>query len=458
MKTKVAILHTNDLHSHFENVPKIIRFMKSQTDKLRAAGYTVFKVDDGDAIDRFNPLTDATSGKGNIEILNKMNYDVATIGNNEALTNSHSELNDLYNQANFQIVLDNVIDEDTGKAPVWAKSFADYKLKNGTKLRFMALTCPYPTFKFMDWKVLPVMPTIAADLKKWQGDYDVLILLSHLGINYDRKIAKAFPEISIIVGGHTHHLLEHGEMVQQTLLTAAEKWGHYVGQITFEVDGSEIFNRDAKVFKVSEMEAEDTDFEMISAWNDKGKKLLASQKVAKLPQKLKNNLLEDNPLIEIGLKAIEQATDTDAAVLNTGLFLDDLPKGIVDMNQIHKILPHNIHVMKTEFLGYNLWRMVKEMEKNKGFLIRFTQKGMGFRGKNFGLLIYDGIKYDQSKQQLFWHDKLVLPDQKYKIALIDHYDFIPFFPTISIVGKNTIYFNGTLENVFAKYLAKKYPL
>ena len=42
MKNKVAILHTNDLHSHFENFPKIKRLMQSKTKELEFQGYSVF--------------------------------------------------------------------------------------------------------------------------------------------------------------------------------------------------------------------------------------------------------------------------------------------------------------------------------------------------------------------------------------------------------------------------------
>ena len=458
MKNKVAILHTNDLHSHFENFPKIKRFMQSKTKELESQGYTIFRVDDGDAMDRSNPLTDVTNGQANVELLNQLNYDVATVGNNEVLTNSHDDLEHLYDKANFKVILDNVDEKETSKKPQWSDSYADYVLPNGSKLRFMALTFPYPTFKMLGWNVYPVYETINKQLKKWSGDYDVLILLSHLGINYDGEIAKRFPEISIIIGGHTHHLLKTGKLVNQTLLTAAEKWGHYVGVITFNVDGKHVSNRQAEVVKVSELASQPEDKDWIEEIDQQGHTMLADQKIADLPKPLTTSLESDNSMIEVGLKALESYTKTEAAILNTGLFLKDLPKGIVDMNQIQQVLPHNIHAMKTTFWGFDLVRLIKEMEKNKKFLIHFEQKGMGFRGKYFGLLEYDGVEYDDKRNRVLWHGKQIILFKKYEVGLIDHYDFIPFFPTVDIAGKNKIYFDGTLKQIFAEYLAKKYPI
>ena len=107
---KIAILHTNDLHSHFENWPRIKRYLISEKQKLEKQGYFVITVDLGDALDRADPLTDATNGKANVELLNEIGYDAATIGNNEGLTNSKDQLNHLYDAANFDVVLGNIVD------------------------------------------------------------------------------------------------------------------------------------------------------------------------------------------------------------------------------------------------------------------------------------------------------------------------------------------------------------
>src|SRR5699024_4353351 len=66
---------------------------------------------------------------------------------------------------------------------------------------------------------------------KLQDKTDMIVLLSHLGIYEDRTIAKEFPEIDVIIGGHTHHLLEQGEYVGQTLLAAAGKFCTHVGEV-----------------------------------------------------------------------------------------------------------------------------------------------------------------------------------------------------------------------------------
>lgn len=116
---KLVVFHTNDLHSHFENVPKIRRYLQQTRKMLEKAQTSVLAVDLGDAMDRVHPYTEATNGKINIELMNQIGYDAVTIGNNEGIGNSHQQLMDLYRDAKFPVIVDNLLDRTTGKPPKW---------------------------------------------------------------------------------------------------------------------------------------------------------------------------------------------------------------------------------------------------------------------------------------------------------------------------------------------------
>jgi 2',3'-cyclic-nucleotide 2'-phosphodiesterase (5'-nucleotidase family) len=58
---------------------------------------------------------------------------------------------------------------------------------------------------------------------------DLLIALTHIGIARDRDLAVAAPEIDLIIGGHTHVVLEHGERIGETLIVQAGSHGRYYG-------------------------------------------------------------------------------------------------------------------------------------------------------------------------------------------------------------------------------------
>ena len=83
MMERITILHTNDLHSHFENWPRIRRYLKTTRQQVMADGATVYTFDLGDHVDRVHPVSEATNGQQNIQLMNQIGYDGVTIGNNE---------------------------------------------------------------------------------------------------------------------------------------------------------------------------------------------------------------------------------------------------------------------------------------------------------------------------------------------------------------------------------------
>lgn len=461
MTEKITILHTNDIHSHFENWPRIRRFITRRRELLnQQKNSSVITVDLGDAVDRAHPLTEVTNGKANVELLNQIHYDAVTIGNNEGLTNSHEQLNELYTDANFDVVLANILDDKTKQIPHWAKPFKIVTTPEKTRVLILGLTAPYLlTYPILGWDPLSPDAVIPRILKQNKGKYDIAVLLSHLGHDVDRRLARKFPELDVIIGSHTHHLLVKGERINTSLLAAAEKWGHYIGEITIKVDKHhKILEDHAVVTKTETLPVDPKDDSEITEYQQHGEALLARNKLARIKTPMTTNLVGHSRLVDEGLHSIMEKAETQAGILNSGLFLRNLPTGIVDRNQLHQMLPHAMHVMRVTLDGYNLWRLIKEMERNHNFLIKFPQKGMGFRGKYFGELHYNGLRYDKDAGQLFFREELVSPIKTYQVAMPDHYLFIPFFPTIDIIGKNEILYDQNLRDVFGDYLAKHYPL
>ncbi|MDR1568809.1 MAG: metallophosphoesterase [Streptococcaceae bacterium] len=449
---RIKILHTNDLHSHFENWPKIRRFLLAEQKDPNA---TVYTFDLGDFIDRFHPLTEATSGKANIELMNEVHYDAVTIGNNEGIGSAKKDLNQLYDAANFDVVLGNLKEPTTNQLPDWACPYKILETADGTRLAILGLTAYFPlTYAPNGWRIETVdtvLPDLLAEVK---NEADVIILLSHLGISEDRRLAKIYPELDIIIGSHTHHLLPSGEIVNGTLLAAAGKWGRYIGTIELLLKGKQIID-----FKISTVTTDslamypDDEREILTLWN-KGNQLLEAESVGFLPKTLSNDEKANFPLTFCSLKALQRFAGVDVAILNSGLFLGNLPKGMVNMGQLHQILPHPMHIIKVTLPGSEIKRLVLEMEKARGFLRHFPMVGMGFRGKVFGSIVYQGLSFDEKTQRVSWLGQVLDEQKNYTFATVDHFLFIPFFPTIEIKGEIEFIFPEFIRQVFADYLSE----
>lgn len=450
---QLRILHTNDLHSHFEHFPKIGRYLqKAQADNSVDDVYTF---DAGDFMDRSHPLTDATEGQANIKLMNGFNYDAITIGNNEGISNPHWVLEHLFDHANFPTVLANLREEDESM-PKWAVGHMFLTTQKKTRIALIGLTAAYPmTYGPNHWHVKMLGDSMDRELAQIEGKYDVLILLTHVGLKMDRWLAKHYPQINLIVGGHSHDLIEHGEKVGHTWITQTGKWGNYVGDIQMQLENHQVVKIVPKTVPTASMPEEPEDKAIIRGYYDEGKRLLSERKVAKLPEKFADDKVA---AVQVSLDAIADFAKTDLAILSSGLFLTPFKSGVITQYDLQKALPHPMHVVRSTLKGSDLWRLVMEIEKNRHYLDHFPLQGMSFRGKIFGQMYYKGIKVDIRRRMVYVNGHEIDPQKEYQIACLDHYVLVPFFPTLAIVGDNEFLFPQFLREVVGNYLAEKYPL
>ena len=457
---EIVLFHTNDLHSHFENWPKIRRLVKAKRSLHQKEGKTVVTIDLGDFSDRCHPLTEATDGRANVAIMNTLAYDLVTIGNNEGIGNSKKQLEHLYDQSTFEVVLANLEDPKTQTLPDFCQAYKIMTTKEGTKLGFIGLTAPFPlTYNPNGWTIKQVEAVLPQLITEVAPQCDVLILLSHLGIDTDFMIAANYPEIQVILGSHTHHLFKDGEKINHVQLAAAGKYGQYIGEVhLFVDDDTKQVTSYAKTMETASLEEQATDAKEIAGYLTEGHRLLQAQQIAQIPETLSTDLRQPHAFITVALKALKEAGQTEAAVLNNGLFLADLPEGIINADQLHEALPHPMHLIKVTLKGSDMSRLIREMEKSRQFLRKFPIRGMGFRGKIFGELCYDGIRFERNSQTVFWQGKPIQPEQKYTLTTVDHFQFVPFFPTIELVGEVEFLFPDVLRTVVANYLHAHYPI
>ncbi|HCE20298.1 MAG TPA: multifunctional 2',3'-cyclic-nucleotide 2'-phosphodiesterase/5'-nucleotidase/3'-nucleotidase [Enterococcus sp.] len=458
---KIVLLHTNDLHSHLENWPKIRRFIEQKKrENEKKENTTTITVDLGDFVDRWHPLSEATDGQANVELMNNIGYDAVTIGNNEGVGNAKDQLNHLYDQANFDILLDNLFDKHLLQPPKWAKKYKIIETPQQTKIGLLALTTPFPlTYSPNGWDIrnpYDILPELVEELRP---KVDILVLMSHLGIQDDRQIAQELPSIDVILGSHTHHLLIDGQIVNGVQLAAAGKYGQYVGEVHLTVDEHKnIIQKSARAIPTETMMTFIEDEQESQDYLTKGHELLAAKKVAKLPYDLSVDIFAEHSFIYEALEAVKYRGQTQGAMLNSGLFLTGLPAGLINQDQLHTALPHPMHLLNVTLKGSDLIRLVLEIEKNRAFLRNYPIRGMGFRGKIFGQVVYSGISYDAVNHQVHWLNQPIDNERRYTFTTVDHFMFVPFFPTIEIAGENEFLFPEFIRSVVGEYLNAHYPI
>jgi 5'-nucleotidase len=197
-------------------------------------------VDAGD-FSQGTPYFNIYKGVPEIELMNKMGYDVITLGNHE-FDNGSKALGKRLKKANFEIVCANYEFKNKRLArivkPYVVLNVADKKIGFFGLLRDMKqVIMPnyYQEVTFLD-PIDAAKKTV--DILKNKENCDIIICLSHLGFRAeyegditDRDIAENVPGIDFIIGGHSHLLLEEPVVVNDTKIVQAWKNGAYVGKI-----------------------------------------------------------------------------------------------------------------------------------------------------------------------------------------------------------------------------------
>lgn len=252
----ITLLHTNDIHSRVEPVDPnssdtriagkggYVR-IGTYVEQMRNQTPNMLLFDIGD-FSQGTPYYNIFRGEAEVQLMNAIGYDAATIGNHE-FDFGLDNMARLFRMANFPIVCSNYDVTGTvleGLVKPWL-----IMEKAGLKIGILGLGAPLEglvageNYKGVTYKDPFVTANeVAAHLRK-EG-CDVVICLSHLGLRNtigDVALAQKSHNIDIILGGHSHTLMESPEVYRNldgrdVYISQMGKNGIYVGRmdLTFE--------------------------------------------------------------------------------------------------------------------------------------------------------------------------------------------------------------------------------
>ena len=449
----IHIFHTNDLHSHFTYWKRSQSFIQIQRQMLAEKGETSFLVDLGDHLDRSNLYTEATLGKGNIKMLNDADYDVVTIGNNEGITLSYNLLYQLYDDAQFEVVVANLYSKSE-ESPRWMKPYTILTTQYGTKIAVIAATAPFDLFyKELGWDVTNPRAELVKLAFNLKEQADIIVCLSHLGITEDELLAQECPIIDVIFGSHTHHVFEHGHVENNVLLTGGGKFGQFTGQLTMEFDhvSRQVIEKSDILYENALLPTVEDEDRWVSNLQKEAKAIL-EKPIFTLTKPYNKEWFHRSQLSDLFAECMYDYTDADCVMFNAGIFVEPLRKGLISTYDIHKIFPHPINICVVQLTGNELKEIFTQSENEEW--PRLELKGLGFRGIIFGKILNYGIKMTKQRE-LFINGKLMKPDKIYRLATLDLFTFGYFFPSFKYAEKK-YFLPEFIRDVFKNYCMKKF--
>ena len=251
---KLTILHTNDVHSQIEPFPLNHNEYPNRGGFARRANIfkDLMKINPNtlifDAGDIFQGTPYFNFFKGDLELnlMKKMGYNAATIGNHEFDAGLNSLKKNILNN-NFQFISSNYNFDNTELEGLVSK-YKVYRRQGikigvfglGIELNGLVNSSLYRETKYYD----PVEIANEMTRRLKEKKCDLIICISHLGHTYqndkisDLKLGKLTSDIDLIIGGHTHTLLKKPEIIKNSknedvIINQVGSNGVYIGKIDF---------------------------------------------------------------------------------------------------------------------------------------------------------------------------------------------------------------------------------
>lgn len=344
--SEFVILSTNDMHATLSNAPRLATAIKECRD-------TVFTIV-ADAGDRWtgNAYVDLAQDRlPIIRLMNAVKYDVATLGNHEFDAGQQTLANAIA-YADFKVVCANMQSKHGGFVNL-AKS-ARISTPEGVNVDFVGVVTSFvngrPDGNEASFYGLTFEnPLDVAEREVKGSDGDVKVLLSHMGDDRDMELAGRCSDYDLIIGGHTHRLLD--TVVNGTVIGQTERKLKYIGVTRVKMRGRNVVSVEYENIPLAQY-AEDVETKQLVE-EIEGNPALRTV-VGRVAQPLNRTGLGN-----LQTEIIKEATRSDIGIYHKGgIRLEGLPKGDVVVKDLFDNEPFFSQVHTIEMTPAQLRKLI----------------------------------------------------------------------------------------------------
>lgn len=228
--------------------------------------------------------------------------------------------------------------------------------------------------------------SIEEEVEKLQSqNIDKIIMVSHLGHAVDKQLASQVSGIDVIIGGHSHDLVEGKKIIQApdgnpVIITQAGQNGEYFGQLDLT------FDKQGHIIEATN-NVQTTDNSPKSAvsmfFQDRilGKAIPLGT-ITRVDKMQGNSKVVENPYANFFADAMRTELDADIAMLNSANIRGTLKKGTLNSLDLDNLTPFSNPLVKA-----------KLSEKEIVDVIKQGAKSINDRMLKPGIMQVSGLKY-----------------------------------------------------------------
>jgi 5'-nucleotidase / UDP-sugar diphosphatase len=369
---KLTILHMNDPHGHYApyksgnysgligGFAKAEAVMADVATKDKAEGRHTLILMAGDLLTG-TPFSMVFKGTLGVELMNKMKFDAMVVGNHEFDYGQDNLLNNLKPIMKFPLLSANI--RTTGGKHPFESIFEKKFPGTDTKIEIFGLTTqetPITTHpKNVKGLVFDDPIATAKGILKHVGPKDLVIALTHLGIQEDKKLAAACPRINVIIGGHSHTELLEPVKVGNTIIGQAGAYAKYVGRIDLDVKDGKIKKYSGGLILLDDKIKEDPEIAAIIENHQQQMSSNLQKVIGKSDVVLQGNewAVRSGKTTNLGrliAYLLASSAGTKAAVMNGGGIRESIKQGDVTLGDVYTVLPFSNTVVKMDLIGADL--------------------------------------------------------------------------------------------------------
>ncbi|MEB3285645.1 MAG: 5'-nucleotidase C-terminal domain-containing protein [Candidatus Sericytochromatia bacterium] len=362
----LTILHTNDTHAHLETFDsrgrKDVGGMARRASlfqRIKQAESAVLVLDAGDVF-QGTPLFNFFSGEPDFITMQQAGYDAIAVGNHD-LDNGIGNLLLQAKHLKEPPISANLMGP-SGKA-----FFPSHRIfeRGGLKIAVIGAIGLNAFEAVAEGKRANLVfrdpkTEIEKVVQSVRPHVDLVVLLTHIGHEEEIALARALPDVDLIVGGHSHTKVSKPKVVEHphrhTLVAQAFQWGEYVGRIDLQVDNRRIVAHRGKLIPVSSDIPQDPEIaKTIEAYSE--------QIAVQMREVLGTSNLEfrnsrkregDTPIGNLIADAVRHETGTQVAFMNSGGIRAPLPKGSITLGMVYSMLPFENTLVSFDCTGEDL--------------------------------------------------------------------------------------------------------
>lgn len=297
-----------------------------------------------------------------VEMMNRMGYDAFTIGNHE-FDEGQENLHKLIEIAEFKVLSCNLYLKQNLFAP---QPFSVF-LRNGVRIGVIGvlmqnLADVVSVTQVENVRLKSPAQTVQAIINDIDAKTDVIVVLTHQGIEPDLSLADSLVNADIIIGGHSHTRLTRPVVRNKILVVQAGSKTRYLGRLTVDVLNDEIAEYEYNLIPTWVDSVKNPDSELKNMV-DKFKQEIDetyNKRIGTLHTDWVRKTRKESNIGNYLCDVIRVHTRTDVALLNSGGIRKNLSAGPITKLDIYEILPFTNYVVKFNCSGKQVLDLIHD--------------------------------------------------------------------------------------------------